>query len=137
MQTRGDDVNSEDVRLYLQRANLDLGAAQANLDEGFYGVAISRAYYAMFYAVSALLASRGLARSKHSAVHAAFGQHFVKTGLIEPLYLRRLIDAFEARSDADYDAAFVGDLARAEAAVASAKDFVARVEQFLSLGGGG
>ena len=40
-------------------------------------------------------------------------------------------------SDADYDAAFVGDPVRAEAAVASAKDFVARVEQLLSHGGGG
>ena len=128
-------MNSEEVRLYIERANLDLKAAQATLDDGFYGVAVSRAYYAMFYAVGALLASRGLARSKHTAVHAAFGEHFVKTGLIEPQYLRRLVDAFEARSDADYDAAFVGDPARADAAVASAKDFVARVEQLLSLGG--
>ena len=130
-------MNSEDVRLYLERAKLDLRAAQANLDDGFYGVVVSRAYYAMFYAANALLATQGLTRSKHTAVHAAFGQHFVKTGLIEPQYLRRLVDAFDARSDADYDAAFVGDPARAEAAVASAKDFVARVEQFLSLGEGG
>ena len=35
--------------------------------------AASRAYYAMFYAAEALLQSRGLAFSKHSAVHAAFG----------------------------------------------------------------
>lgn len=130
-------MNSEDVRLYLERANLDLRAAKANLDDGFYGVVVSRAYYAMFYAANALLATQGLTRSKHTAVHAAFGQHFVKTGLIEPQYLRRLVDAFDARSDADYDAAFVGDPARAEAAVASAKDFVARVERLLSLGGGG
>lgn len=130
-------MNSEDVRLYLERANLDLRAAKANLDDGFYGVVVSRAYYAMFYAANALLATQGLTRSKHTAVHAAFGQHFVKTGLIEPQYLRRLVDAFEARSDADYDAAFVGDPAGAESAVASAKDFVARVEQLLLLGGGG
>lgn len=128
-------MNSDDVRLYLERARLDLRAAQANLDEGFYGVAISRAYYAMFYAVSGLLASRGLARSKHSAVHAAFGEHFVKTGLIEAQYLRHLIEALDARSDADYDAAFAGDAACAGSAIANAKDFVARVERFLSLEG--
>jgi hypothetical protein len=57
----------------------------------------------------------------------------VKTGLIEAQYLRRLVDAFEARSDACCDAGFVRDPARAEAAVASATVLVGRVEQFLSL----
>ncbi len=122
-----------------------LEQAQTALDDGRFLMEggrspqsiVNRAYYAMFYAANALLATQGLTRSKHTAVHAAFGQHFVKTGLMEPQYLRRLVDAFDARSDADYDAAFVGDPARAEAAVASAKDFVARVEQLLSLGGGG
>jgi hypothetical protein len=47
----------------------------------------------------------------------------VKPGSFEPSYYRMLKPAFEARSDADYDVAFVGDLAR--------------VEQLLSHGGGG
>lgn len=33
--TQGDEMNSEDVRLYLDRANLDLRAAKATLDDGF------------------------------------------------------------------------------------------------------
>jgi uncharacterized protein (UPF0332 family) len=127
----GENVNSEDVRLYLERANLDLRAAQANLDEGFYGVAISRAYYAMLYAVSGLLASRGLARSKHSAVHAAFGQHFVKTGAIEPLYYRMLKAAFQGRTDSDYDAGYLGDADVAALALRNAAAFVQRIEGFL------
>lgn len=74
-----------DVRLYLERARVDLLAAESNIQQGFHSVAISRAYYAMFYAASALLASKGLSRSKHSGVHSAFGEQFVKAGLIEPL----------------------------------------------------
>ncbi len=57
-----------DVQLYLDRAHHDLQAAQSNLAQGFYGVAVTRSYYAMFYAASALLASKGISRSKHSGV---------------------------------------------------------------------
>lgn len=78
-----------EIQLYLKRAHYDLEAAQSNLGQGFYGVAVNRSYYAMFYAASALLASEGLARSKHSGVISAFGEHFVKTGLIQVEYARQ------------------------------------------------
>jgi uncharacterized protein (UPF0332 family) len=85
----------------------------------------------MFYAVSALLASRGLARSKHSAVHAAFGEHFVKTGLIEPLYFRMLKAAFQGRTDSDYDAGDCGDADTATLAIGNATAFVQRIDAYL------
>jgi len=72
-----------EVQLYLDRAYLDLQAAESNLQQGFHTVAVTRAYYAMFYAAGALLASKGISRSKHSGVHSAFGEHSVRTGLIE------------------------------------------------------
>jgi len=74
--------HSTDVRLYLKRAHSALLQARDNLNLTHYDVAVSRAYYAMFYATSALLASKGISRSKHSGVCSAFGEHFVKTGLI-------------------------------------------------------
>lgn len=76
-------MNSES-RLYLNRARRDLKAAESNLKLGYYYIAVSRSYYAMFYAASALLASKGVVRSKHSGVMSAFGEYFVKTGIIEP-----------------------------------------------------
>ena len=42
-------------------------------------IAAGRAYYAMFYIAEALLNEKGLKFNKHSAVHAAFGEHFAKT----------------------------------------------------------
>ena len=44
------------------------------------GSIINRAYYAMFYAVLALLTSLGKGASKHSGAIAMFDQLFVKTG---------------------------------------------------------
>lgn len=49
-----------EVKLYLERANNALKQAEDNLSLGHYDVATSRAYYAMFYAASALLVSQGI-----------------------------------------------------------------------------
>ena len=57
-----------------------LSAARSLMERGDYDFAASRAYYAMFYLAEAVLLSKGMAFSKHSAVIAAFGQHLVKPG---------------------------------------------------------
>lgn len=77
-------AQEREIELYLKRADNALQQARDNLNLGHYDVATSRAYYAMFYAASALLASTGISRSKHSGVHSAFARYFVKPGLIEP-----------------------------------------------------
>ncbi|HEM61981.1 MAG TPA: HEPN domain-containing protein, partial [Chloroflexi bacterium] len=103
----------------------------SNLDQGFYAVAVTRAYYAMFYAASALLASKGITRSKHSAVLAAFGEQFAKPGLIEANYAKAFGHAFDARLDSDYDITFAADEALAREVLLDARRFVERVAQFL------
>src|SRR5713226_1653816 len=52
--------------------------------------AVGRAYYAMFYAAEALLNEKGLRFRKHGGVHGAFAEHFIKTGLLDGKYHRRL-----------------------------------------------
>lgn len=61
------------------KARESVRAARLLAAEGMHGFAVSRAYYAMFYLAEALLLGEGLAYSKHSAVIAAFGRHFVKS----------------------------------------------------------
>jgi len=128
-------MNVPEVRLYLDRTHVDLQAAQGNLDLGFYGVAITRAYYAMFYAASALLASKGISRSKHTGVHSAFSEHFVKTGLIETEYAKMLGYAFDSRLDSDYDITFLADRTLAEEILRDAGCFVERIESYLCQAG--
>ena len=41
-----DEKTKADVRLYMNRARLDLQAVEVSLQNGFYAVAVSRAYYA-------------------------------------------------------------------------------------------
>ena len=94
-------------------------------------MAVSRAYYAMFYASTALLGSRGVWRSKHQGVIAAFGEYFVKPGFIEPAYGRMLNDAFHARLDSDYVPYGHLDVDAGRQLVEKAQSFVKRIAQFL------
>jgi uncharacterized protein (UPF0332 family) len=68
-----------------------------------YGFAVSRAYYAMFYLVTAVLLTKNLNFSKHKAVVAAFGQHFIKTNIFDHKFHRYLVWAFEQRQIGDYE----------------------------------
>ncbi|MBN1148612.1 MAG: HEPN domain-containing protein [Anaerolineales bacterium] len=79
-----DQATGKEIALYIKNARESLKVAQLNLDNDFYAAAINRAYYAIFYAANALLATKKLSRSKHSGVLGAFRQHFVKSGLISP-----------------------------------------------------
>jgi uncharacterized protein (UPF0332 family) len=124
-------MDGSEVQPYLDRARQDLLAAESNLGQAFHGVAVTRAYYAMFYAASALLASKGISRSKHSGVHAAFSEHFVKPGLIETEYAKMLGHAFDSRLDSDYDVLFTAERALAEGILHDARRFVERVERYL------
>ena len=83
-------------------AQRSLEAAKVLMVQGFFGYAASRAYYAMFYVAEAALLGMDLAFSKHSAVHAAFGQHFVKTGKAPREFGRFLSRGMEVRHAGDY-----------------------------------
>jgi uncharacterized protein (UPF0332 family) len=126
-----EQMSQAEIEEYLALANEDLTAAQDNLRFGHLRAAVSRAYYAMFYPSTALLGSKGLWRSKHQGLIAAFGEHFVKTGLIEPQYGRILHDAFEARLDSDYGLNPDLTEASAQQLISNATSFVERLAQSL------
>ena len=74
---------------------------------------------------------KGLERSKHSGVIAAFRQHFIKTGLIEAEYSDIYGAVMEDRAEGDYNLEFETDSDQAERDMARAQRFVARVEHAL------
>lgn len=93
----------EKVRQYMARARQVLETGKLVMAHEDYITAVNRAYYAIFYAANALLATKGLERSKHSGVIAAFRQHFVKTGVVEPEYSDFYGQAMDERHNADYE----------------------------------
>ena len=100
-----------------------------------YGGSISRAYYAMFHATCAILLTKDLEFSRHSAVISAFGHKFVRTGIIETAYHKMLTEAFEARQIAEYDIFKQIDKGFANKIADNAREFTKRIEQYLSISG--
>ncbi len=86
----------------LDKAVDAIEAAELLVDAGKADIAVGRAYYAMFYIAEALLNEKGLRFNKHSAVHAAFGEHFAKTNEMDVKFHRWLLDAFDKRLVGDY-----------------------------------
>lgn len=86
----------------LEKAGRSIEAAELLAENDQPDFSASRAYYSMFYVAEALLNEKGLHFSKHGNVHAAFGEHFAKTGLFDAKYHHWLIDAFGTRQVGDY-----------------------------------
>jgi uncharacterized protein (UPF0332 family) len=121
----------DNYRLYMENADETLGAAQVNLDQGFYRSACNRAYYAMFYAASALLYSKGKSYGKHSAVLAAFRQHFIKTGEFDLKWSKDYSMIMDNRHVADYELRDDLDKEDALNAIEKSREFVREVRKWL------
>ena len=93
----------DEIRIHMEHAREDLEIAATLIDARHHRVAVARCYYAAFYAISALLMTKGVVRSKHGAVRAAVHQYLVRTGILTPAQ-GKLFDQLQYdRQDADYD----------------------------------
>lgn len=93
----------------LQRARETLEEARLLSEMKHWNAAVNRLYYACFYAVSALLASRTMSASKHSQVRSLFSQHFVKTGLMSKDQAQLFNTLYDLRQESDYQDFFSAD----------------------------
>jgi uncharacterized protein (UPF0332 family) len=89
----------------LARSRQEIEAARLLAGAGFGPQAISRAYYAAFYAAEQALATLGESRSKHSGVISTFARLVVREGGLDEEAGRLLRSLFERRNSADYDEA--------------------------------
>jgi uncharacterized protein (UPF0332 family) len=84
------------------RARDELAAAQLLADHGFAAQAVSRAYYAAFYAAEEALQKVGVLRSKHAGVVAAVAGVLVREQGLKPDVGRLFRSLFERRARADW-----------------------------------
>ena len=123
-------MNSE-IQILLQNAKESLEAAELLEHEGYAGFSASRAYYSMFYAAEALLFSKNLSFSSHSAVIGAFGKEFIKTGTIDAKFHRYLIDAQDLRNVGDYGIVKKITPEQAQKVIQWAKELISVAEEIL------
>ena len=114
----------------LARSRQELAAAELLADHGFGSQAVSRAYFAAFYAAEAALLVLDEARAKHSGVVSAFGRLLVRERGLDERAGRLLRSLFERRSQADYELAGV-PAHEAHQAVTDARIVVQAVEAWM------
>jgi len=115
----------------MERAGQSIEAAHELTRKGYYDFAVSRAYYAAFYAATALLLNNDLETSKHSGVIALIHQHFVKTGKLDKELGKDLNWLFEMRGVGDYGVTSHVSKSEADRAIVSAKNFVEVIGNML------
>lgn len=93
----------DQLQLMIGKAFRSIAAAHRNVEEGDYDFASSRAYYAAFYAMEAVLLTKELSYSKHAGVISAFNQHFVKTDIFPKEFSKSISRLFREKQTGDYD----------------------------------
>lgn len=120
------------VTYRLEQADESLEAARTLLEKRLIKPSVNRAYYAMFYAVLALLTQGKKETSKHSGAIALFDRDFVKQGIFTKDFSRWLHDAFDLRQRCDFAALYRVSMDEAERTLENAESFVKEVERTLS-----
>jgi uncharacterized protein (UPF0332 family) len=115
----------------LSRSHRELAAARLLAEEGFPSQAVSRAYYAAFFAAEQALLTLEETRTKHSGVIAAFNKLLVREHGLDESCARTLRRLFERRSDADYGGIEVTS-DQASAAIEDGERFVQDVGRWLA-----
>lgn len=115
----------------LERAEEAIDAARLLLHNGMLTSSMNRIYYAMFYAVQALLVMHNVSFSKHGKVKGYFNREFIKTGIL-PIELGKLYNkAFEYRQKFDYVDFTVPDSKLVADYIENAKLFVDHIEKYV------
>lgn len=120
------------VTYRLEQAGESLNAARVLLEKRLDRPAVNRAYYAMFYSVLALLATRKQETSKHSGAISLFDKEFVKPGAFTKDFSRWLHEAFDLRQRSDYTIEFQVTRKEAEMTLEHAVSFVSEVKTILA-----
>ena len=126
-----DEPELEKPEIWFDLADGKLAAARDMQRLGHYRETTSAAYFAIFYAVKALLTTVGVEIHKHSGVGPKFSEYFVKTGKLEQRYARLIGEALRAREESDYQPRAVITQDRAAQLLAEAEEFVSRTKQLV------
>lgn len=120
------------IKAQIEKSKEKLDAAKSLFKDGFVDDAISRAYYSMFHAASAVLFSEGITVESHSALKTMFGLRFANTGKIDKKFGRWLNKLKDERENGDYDIFTSFDIDDARTAIGEAEEFFEEMKRYLS-----
>ena len=127
-----DDKKRQLASKRLEQADESLDEARFLFDGGKSPRAIiNRTYYAMFYAILALLIFEDYGSSKHSGVLSYFNKKYIKSGLFQKDLGRTVNKAFDLRIRSDYREQIELTREQVEPFLEQAEKFIAAVRDYL------
>ena len=115
------------IRSQWAKAMRSIAAAEATLETDPDSAA-SRAYYAAFHGVTAVLAGRGMEFTKHTAVRAALHRDLIQSGVLSADLGRDYDFLLDLRETADYGGVAEASSASAKKAIEKARAILATLE---------
>jgi len=119
------------AKAHMQKALKRLHVAQKLLHDSEYEDAVSRAYYAMYHAAKAALATKNTFPKTHEGVVTEFGKKFVLTGTLPKELGKNLADTKAARETYEYNVTATINKTEAETILLNAQTFVKTIEKHL------
>jgi uncharacterized protein (UPF0332 family) len=123
--------NSQAVLSRIAQAQETLKEAEALWEHDLWRGVINRSYYAMFYAILALAASKNVVISKHSHAISFFDKDFIRTAVFSKQLSRSIHYGFDRRQTSDYGEIWEIERGEAQMALSEAKTFVETIAIYL------
>ena len=121
-----------DLALYrLEKAKKDLSDAKKTLELEMYDTAANRSYYAIFHAARAVLALDGQDYKRHSGVISSFQKDYIKTEIFDKQMSNIIKNAFDMRTESDYEDFYIIPKEDVKLQVAEAEFFITNIENYL------
>ncbi len=115
----------------IEKAKTNLQAAKVLIDTKLYADSANRSYYAIFHSINALFALEGVAFKKHSGVISHFNLKYIKTGIFEKEMSKIAGEAFQIRSDSDYEDFYIVSYEEVTEQYNNAVRFVEAIEEYI------
>lgn len=121
------------IKYRQQKAAQAIREAKLLMEHGLNDTAMSRLYYAAFYAINALLAINGFNPKTHTGTKTIFNKEFILTGKIENRYSDFYSFLMAKRFEADYDDFVFIDEKKIQSLLAETEEFVTTINAMIKI----
>jgi uncharacterized protein (UPF0332 family) len=128
---QADEMKALSIRR-MEQAEQCLESAKLLLEADDIKGAANRSYYGIFHAIRAVLALEGKDFAKHSGVISFFRQNYIKTGILDVSLSDIITDAFQVRTECDYNDYYIISKAEVEEQVQNAERFIKTISDYLA-----
>ena len=120
------------VILELEKSDKTLAEMEVQLQNGLWGLAANRLYYALFHAVSALLISERHEVWTHRGAVNKFSLFYVKTGLFSTAEGKLYSQLQKLREDGDYNCSIDVDQSDVEGRVLPTRQLIDHIKLYIA-----